>query len=412
MDRLCGHLAVMAPGAELAGMLESVDLAGLSGHERVMVLRGWSRQLAHVQARLLEAMVAVAGAVAAETRWGDEQTVFDLSSSEIGAGLSWTRGAAEFHLGFAQDLVDRYPRVWEALDSGHIDLPRARVLVEQTRHLPSELCDRVCEQVLDKASNQTTGQLRARLQRLVIAVDPDSARKRYEDGVSGRRVVSEHNDSGTGNLLGLDLPAAELNQAMGRINRLARSAKSADDERSMDQIRADVLLDLLTGRDAGARERRRGVVDIKVDLTTLAELDDNPAEIPGWGPVIADIARKVVSEQADLEWRFTVTDPNRGEVVHTGLTRRRPTTSQKRQVHAQTPTCVFPGCRMPARDSDLDHRHAWSEGGPTDDLNLAPLCRHHHRLKHDRWELEMVTPGMFVWTSPLGLTYLVEPVPP
>jgi hypothetical protein len=75
-------------------------------------------------------------------------------------------------------------------------------------------------------------------------------------------------------------------------------------------------------------------------------------------------------------------------------------------------TCVFPGCRTPARDSDLDHRHAWSEGGPTDDLNLAPLCRRHHRLKHDGWELEMVTPGMFVWTSPLGLTYLVEPVPP
>jgi hypothetical protein len=265
---------------------------------------------------------------------------------------------------------------------------------------------------LDKASNQTTGQLRARLQRLVIAVDPDSARKRYEDGVSGRRVVSEHNDSGTGNLLGLDLPAAELNQAMGRINRLARSAKSADDERSMDQIRADIFLDLLNGRQSNLKGGQRGVVDIKVDLTTLAELDDNPAEIPGWGPVIADIARKVVSEQDDLEWRFTVTDPNRGEVVHTGLTRRRPTTSQKRQVHAQTPTCVFPGCRMPARDSDLDHRHPCSKGGPTLEHNLEPLCRRHHRLKHDGWELEMVTPGMFVWTSALGHRYQVGPDPP
>jgi hypothetical protein len=237
MDRLCGHLAVMAPGAELAGMLESVDLAGLSGHERVMVLRGWSRQLAHVQARLLEAMVAVAGAVAAETRWGDEQTVFDLAASEIGAGLSWTRRAAEYHLGFAQDLVDRYPRVWEALDSGHIDLPRTRVLVEQTRHLPSELCDRVCEQVLDKASNQTTGQLRARLQRLVIAVDPDSARKRYETGLARRRVISEPTETGTASLLGLDLPAAESSSAMRRINRLARTMKKTGDIWTMDQIR-------------------------------------------------------------------------------------------------------------------------------------------------------------------------------
>jgi hypothetical protein len=225
-------------------------------------------------------------------------------------------------------------------------------------------------------------------------------------------VVSEHNDSGTGNLLGLDLPAAELNQAMGRINRLARAMKKTGDIRTMDQIRADIFLDLLNGRQSNLKGGQRGVVDIKVDLTTLTELDDNPAEIPGWGPVIADIARKVVSEQADLEWRFTVTDPVNGQVVHSGTTRRRPTAAQRQRVEARHVTCVFPGCRMPARDSDLDHRHAWSEGGPTDDLNLAPLCRRHHRLKHDGWELEMVTPGMFVWTSPLGHRYQVGPDPP
>ncbi len=49
---------------------------------------------------------------------------------------------------------------------------------------------------------------------------------------------------------------------------------------------------------------RRGVVDIQVKLSTLAELDNDPALIPGFGPVIADIARQVAHDQKrqpDLE---------------------------------------------------------------------------------------------------------------
>jgi hypothetical protein len=179
----------------------------------------------------------------------------------------------------------------------------------------------------------------------------------------------------------------------------------------MDQIRADIFLDLLNGHSE-LRSDGRSVVDIRVDLTTLAGLDDNPAEIPGWGPVIADIARQTISEQDDSEWRFTATDPGTGQIVHTGTTRRRPSTNQRRRVEAQHLTCVFPGCRMPARECDIDHRHPWSQGGLTDEFNLAPLCRHHHRLKHNGWNIETVSPGMHIWTSPLGHTYTTGPDPP
>jgi hypothetical protein len=107
----------------------------------------------------------------------------------------------------------------------------------------------------------------------------------------------------------------------------------------------------------------------------------------------------------------TVTDDT-GKVVHTGTTRRRPTAAQRRTVGAKTMTCVFPGCRMPARDSDLDHRDAWAEGGPTDEDNLEPLCRHDHRLKHAGWNLEKLVTGEYLWTSPLGLKYTVDPRAP
>ncbi len=90
----------------------------------------------------------------------------------------------------------------------------------------------------------------------------------------------------------------------------------------------------------------------------------------------------------------SVTDPETGEVVWNGTTRRRPTATERRYIQARQPVCVFPGCRMPARDSDLDHTSDYAKGGPTHPHNLGPLCRHHHRLKHEAgWKLEQPTPG-------------------
>jgi Domain of unknown function (DUF222)/HNH endonuclease len=295
-----------------------------------------------------------------------------------------------------------------------IDLARARVISDQTSHLPRELAQNVADAALERATDQTTGQLRARLQRLIISIDPASARDRYQRRVEERRVVSEPGEDGTANLLGLHLPPADTNAAMRRINRLAHAARRKGDPRSIDQIRADILLELLTGHSQiGAKGSAgdRAVVDIRVDLTTLTAADDEPAEIPGWGPVIADIARQVVHEQPDAEWRYIVTDEN-GHVISSGATRRRPTTHQQRKIEARNPTCVFPGCRMPSGQCDIDHHLAWKNGGLTTDDNLGPLCRHDHRLKHSGWKLKQTKPGHYQWTSPLGHTYTTGPDPP
>ena len=62
----------------------------------------------------------------------------------------------------------------------------------------------------------------------------------------------------------------------------------------MDQLRADVYLDLLLGADTNGKG---GVVDIHVDLETLAGLSETPGELAGYGPVIADIARQTTNKQ-------------------------------------------------------------------------------------------------------------------
>jgi hypothetical protein len=398
-------LADMAPGPKLGAILSSIDRNRISGHDRVVLTRAWNRQVAHDQAELYASMVAVADAEQEELSGHlESDEIQDLAASEIRAALTLTRRSADYHLGLASDLIQKLPQVGQALSEGRIDLAKARVIVEETSHLEAVSARRVAEAALEHASSQTTGQLGARIRKLVILLDPEGARTRYQEAIEDRRIISSANPDGTANLYGLNLPAHRAGAAMRRISRLARAAKSADDPRTMDQIRADVLMDLLQGQHRGPD--KKGSVSIQVDLSTLAGLDEHPGELGGYGPVIADIARQITEEQADSEWRYTITT-DEGQMVHNGTTRRRPTTNQTRQVEAENPTCVFPGCRMPATECDIDHNQEWSAGGPTQVDNLAPLCRHDHVIRHHGWTINQHQPGNYEWTSPLGHTYQV-----
>lgn len=393
----------MEPGPILGAFLSAVEISGLSGYERIVVLRAHQRMASHYQARVYEDMASVADFMSEIDN--DPQLASEAAAAEVRAGLRLTRRAADAELAFALDLKRRLPQVWDALAAGRIDLRRARTIVYGTSHLSDDIASAVVDQVIERANRLTTGQLAAFLRRVCVETDPKEAASRYQEAVSDRRVMMEATVAGTANLLGLDLPADRVAAILGRISSLARSLKSGDKTRSMDQLRADVLLDLLEGTDHRGRSGK-AIVDIHVDLETLVGLSEAPGELAGFGPVIADIARQVTEQQHDAEWRWTVAHPETGLPVHHGITRRRATPTQRRQVETYNTTCVFPGCRMPATSCDLDHRVPWSEKGPTITDNLAPLCRHDHRIRHQTgWSHRALPDGDFQWTSPLGHTY-------
>jgi 5-methylcytosine-specific restriction endonuclease McrA len=132
-----------------------------------------------------------------------------------------------------------------------------------------------------------------------------------------------------------------------------------------------------------------------------------------FGPVVADVARKVVEAQQAAEWRWSVTDPDTGQVLYDGTTRRRPTSALRRRVQARDQTCVFPGCRMPAVDCDLDHIKRWADGGATTQRNLAPACRRDNLLKEQHhWTYQRLPNGDYQWTTKLGHTYTTNRKPP
>jgi len=394
------------PGPYVAAILSSIDVSCLSGFDRVVVLRAHQRLVSHYTAQMYADMAAVSDSLS-DTEV-DAEFVHEASAAEIRTALRLTRRTADFELGFAIDLRERLPQVWEALSAGDLDVRRARTIEAGTAHLEADTARLVVTELIDRAPGLTTGQLAARIRRSCIQADPEQAAKRYEDAVSERRTVSVANETGTANLLGLDLAPEKVAAVTNRINRLARSLKTKTEVRTMDQLRADVFLDLLLGADTAGKG---GIVDIHVDLQTLAELSQSPGELAGYGPVIADIARQTTAKQKKGEWRYTIT--HGGQVVDSGTTRRRPTTSQRRRAQTNNPTCIFPGCRMPSTSCDLDHTKPWSEGGPTTVDNLPPVCRHDHVTRHKaHWKHRALPNGDHQWTSPLGHTYTTSGKPP
>lgn len=406
------ELETIPPGPYLAVILAGVDRTRLNGHDVVRMMQSHKRLAAHYEAASLADMVEVAHCPPGDADSPAERNSEpeEFASDDIRAALCLTRRSAENELEFALELRGRLPQAWELLGAGLINLARAKTIVYGTSHLSDQTARDVVDQIVDRSPNLTTGQLSARIRRLCVEADPGEAKSRYEQAVEERRIVTQADVDGTASLFGLNLPPHRVTAVTRRINKIARGLKHSDDARTADQIRADVFLDLLAGvnlDDSGSR----ATVDLRVDLATLTGANDSPAEIPGFGPVIADIARKVVQEQQDAEWRYAVVDEN-GRTISTGTTQRRPSATQTRGVQAAYPTCVFPGCRMPATDCDLDHREAWVDGGPTTENNLAPLCRHDHIVRHHGWKLERLPNGAHQWTGRLGHTYVTGEKPP
>ncbi len=400
------------PGLVLAASLAEVDVRDLSGSDRVAVMQACQRMASHYQAKLYESMASVADAVIeslGEAADDEPGLAEQAAATEIRAALHLTRKAADGELGVARGFQRRLPDVWEALASGRIDRRRANLILHQTGHLTAAAAREVSRRALEKAPELTTGQLTALLKRLSLEENPADAKIRYEAAIEDRRVVVEPTIDGTANLHLYDISPETAMDISKRIDAAARQLKTADETRTMDQLRADVATDLLLSSEGGRLDSgRHGGVTITTTLSTLAGLTEHPGDLSGYGPVISDIARQVTEQARDGSWTFTVTDGD-GRPKFTGVTRRRPTASQQRQVESEYPTCVFPGCRMPASDCDLDHRETWAEGGATEPGNLAPLCRHDHRMRHEAgWQYQRNDEGDHRWSSPLGEQYVTS----
>lgn len=349
----------MAPGPALVSVLAGIELSRLCGFDAVEVLKARYRQLNHDRAALMATMVEVGLCdIGPDDELPRRSTPDEFAADEVRAALVLTRRAAEAQFGLAYDLCMRLPAVHAAMAAGDCDEPRARILSEWTGDLSGQQARAVCEALLPRLQELTTGGLIEAIKKRAIALDPDWARRRYEQAIAEAKVVGSRNPDGSANLAGYNLPVDRVAAAGARIDALAKAAKHAGSPRPVDHLRAELFLGmtdgaytglddttilalLLAGDDitdtdehatdrqddpatgAPAGGRGHGGIELRVRISTLLGADTFPGEIAGWGPVHAELARDLLATLGRAQWRFAITGEH-GQLTHTGITRTRP----------------------------------------------------------------------------------------
>ena len=380
-------LEEIVPGRYLAAILSSIDRTKLSGYDVVRLLQARDRLVSHTQAGFYADVGEVAHACDPDTPARDVYPV-GWAAEEVQTALMRTRRSAEADLDLALRLRSRLPDVFDAMESGQVDLGRAKVFCWELESLHPALVPEAVDRVISEASGLTTGQLRARLQRIVTQLDPEGRSERFGAGIEDRVMAVQSNPDLTGSLLLFNADPKQILLASRYVHGLALKHKARPGEtRSLDQIKVDIALDLLQGK------KIEGAPPAPAQIMIL--IDQAAGRVPGYGTILPETIAALL-EDATI-------DINTEDCAHETASRR-PTRTQRRHVQRRYPTCVWPGCRQPAVVCDLDHRDPVAAGGPTTCRNLAPLCRHHHMCK-PVWKLDRHPDGSHTWTSPLRHTY-------
>ncbi|WP_204052459.1 HNH endonuclease signature motif containing protein [Microbispora siamensis] len=290
-------LAAMPPGAELAQMLAAIDVERVSGFDTVEVLKAAYRQSCHDRARFLHALLEVG---LREQFTGDSvvrlEVPDEFAPDEARAALAWSRRRADSAFDLAWNLHRRLPVLGEAMLAGELDEPRAVAFIRWTSGLTDAQAGWVCEHLISRAPTWTVGELIEHIQRLVLAIDPDWAEKRYREAVRRRRVVGMRNDDGTATVSGLDLPLDRAVAGCERIDDLARACKRAGDHRPVDHIRADLFLGSLDGSFEGLSDAEI-VAHVRTHPFVDAAPSDAPADFSDIRP--GDPATEPITEPVD-----------------------------------------------------------------------------------------------------------------
>jgi hypothetical protein len=199
------------------------------------------------------------------------------------------------------------------------------------------------------------------------------------------------------------------------LDALARARHAASGGRrsgvGLDARRVDALIALadaaLANRALPRAHGRPVELQVLIDLPTLLHLRDEPAELLGYGPIPAHVARELAG---DATWRRLIHDPVTGHLLDYGRRTYRPPKRLADYVVARDRRCRFVGCGQPAFRCDVDHAVPYAAGGATSCANCCMLCRRHHRLKtRGRWKLRLDPDGAVTWLSAAGLEHHLRP---
>ncbi|MCC9198477.1 DUF222 domain-containing protein [Arthrobacter sp. zg-Y820] len=448
------------PGDGLTGSLVLQNVESLTEEQTGTVLarlNHLSRWVQAQQARVLSRLQTVyEDETLSVTGLRDAEMAFSLAAEEAATILGVPAGTGKALMSQAGDLCTRNTATLKALESGQISYGHAETLVEQcVGVVPAELPGFEAE-LLGMAAGQTRTQFRVKAHRLREKYYPETIVQRQATAFEQRTVWVRPEPDGMSWISAL-LPAEKAQAIFTQLSVAARGEQAAGDTRTVDQLRTDILADLLGGHEhecgdecrngggtgAGGKKgkgRRKGSgsgrgassegkgsgsgkgfgscrighgprarteILVLINAETLFGADDQPAELNGYGPISPVTARRMAREA--MKWTPVERDPDTEEILRVGKRRKVPD-GLKRVLRVRDGTCRFPGCRTNAVISEIDHTKPWAQGGPTDHDNLEHLCRRHHMFKTEGfWKARQPRPGVIEWTSPGGRCYRTEP---
>jgi hypothetical protein len=272
-----------------------------------------------------------------------------LGQEGVSLALQVPLRTAQTRLAQATTLVAELPRTLAAVADGSISAAHATVLAEAVWQLPADrpefpaaLEQAVLPPVL-AAGCITVPQLRRRVRRAVLALDPATAEQRHQRARAERRVEYHPGEDGMAALTAL-LPAPDAQLLYTRLT-TAAGLLPAEDHRTLDQKRADLLVDaMLTGLPEDALphpQGRRPAIQVTVSADTLLGLDDQPAHLTGYGPITAETARRLAADTSGT-WRRLLTDPDTGALLDISQHRYRPPQRLRDYLAARDDVCAFP----------------------------------------------------------------------
>lgn len=113
-------------------------------------------------------------------------------------------------------------------------------------------------------------------------------------------------------------------------------------------------------------------------------------------------AREIALRPGSVLFRL-LTDPADGRCLERSVARYAPDADMRRQIRAADAYGRGPGCRRPAATCEIDHEQPWGQGGLTSEPNLnAKSMLDHFRKTKRLWSSAMNVRRDLTWTTLLG----------